>query len=57
MAVNRISQRDIMHGVTLEIEVTGRRVMAIRFKVGVLLLKLAAIVMGCGVEVRTAWDR
>ena len=41
----------VMSNVTMHVEVTDTRVLAIRLKIGTLFIKLAALVFGCSVEV------
>lgn len=53
MAVAELSIQEAMKTVTIDVVVTGQRTAAIRLRVGAWLIKLAARVMGCNVEVTT----
>jgi hypothetical protein len=48
-----ITMPELMRNITLHIRVTGQRVTAIRFWLGTRLLRLAAWVIGCGIEIDT----
>jgi hypothetical protein len=42
---------DAMHEVTISVKLTGRRQLRARLWIGGLLLQLAALVIGCNVEI------
>jgi hypothetical protein len=54
MKAQSISMGDIMAGQTIEVEIriTGIRWFKFRFWLGTRILKLAARVIGCGIEIK-----
>lgn len=51
MAAHELPMAEVMRSVTMELRLTGVRVFRARLSVGMMLLRLAARVMGCGIEV------
>ncbi len=52
----KVSMAEALRLSTLRVEVTGKRRAAIRIRIGVRLLALAAFVIGCGIEVSMKGD-
>lgn len=51
--VGEVDVRNAMRSVTMTVKLRGMRVLAIRRRVGIALIRLAAWVIGCHVEVET----
>lgn len=54
MTAIQVSQRELMKNVTLTVEVTDVQMTAARLTIGTWLLKLAARVIGCSIDVTIA---
>lgn len=50
--VHSMHMPDLVRQITLHVKVTGQRRTSIRFRIGCQVLKFAAVVMGCGIEVQ-----
>lgn len=46
-----ISGAEVMRGMTMNVKITGARVLAFRVRLGAMFIRIAAAVMGCGVKV------
>lgn len=53
-AVYPIQMPKLMRQITLQVQVTGQRRAAVRVWFGTQLLKCAALVMGCGIEISSS---
>jgi hypothetical protein len=43
----------VMHKITMQVNVTGMKTWRVRMWLGVQTMKLAALIMGCNIEVKT----
>ena len=55
-AVYPIHMPKLMRQITLQVKVTGQRRTALRLRIGVQVLKLAATIMGCGIDVTSSTE-
>jgi hypothetical protein len=46
-----VPMSEVMSGLTLNVRITGMKIAKVRLWLGVQLLKLATLVMGCGIGV------
>lgn len=51
MAEARVHMPDVMSGLTMQVRITGMAIMKLRLWLGLQTLKLAARIMGCGIEI------
>lgn len=49
--LNKISIQDVARSVTLRVKITGRRRFALRLRLGAALIRLAAWIIGVGVDI------
>lgn len=52
-----VPMSEVMSGLTLNVRITGMKITKARLWLGEQLLKLAALVMGCGIEISLEDDR
>jgi len=52
----KVNASDAMRQVTMEVEIVGMETFAVRVWIGRQLLKLACLVMGCGIKFKESCD-
>lgn len=56
MAEAVIPMSEVMRSVTINVRITGAKVAAARLRAGAQLIKLAALIIGCNIEIQTEND-
>lgn len=51
MTIAQVDMAEVMSGLTMQVQVTGVRMLRVRLWLGLRVLKLAAMIMGCGIAV------